>query len=96
MNGKSIRGYVHDFNYWFKRIPNFKPDYVIFYLGINDRKFPSDELHRFYDQQHSTKISKKIRDYIKNNSFLLEQIKKLENKYFVKNKIQYNKNKKCN
>ena len=94
VNGKSIRGYVYDFNHWFKRIPNFRPEYVIFYLGINDRKFPNDELHRFYDEQHSTETYIKIRDYIKNNSFILEKIKKIENKFFTKNKIQYNKNKK--
>lgn len=94
VNGKSIRGYVYDFNHWFKRIPDFIPEYVIFYLGINDRKFPNDELHRFYDQQHSTETYKKIRDYVKNNSFILEKIKRIENEYFTKNKIQYNKNKK--
>ncbi len=90
VNGKSLRGYVHDFNHWFKKIPNFKPEYVIFYLGINDRYFPEDELHRFYDQQHSTIFIKKVRDYIKNNSFFLEKIKRFENKYFPKNKILYN------
>ena len=74
-NGKSIRGYTYDFNHWFKKVPNFKPEYVIFYLGINDRRFPDDELHRFYDEQHSTEAIKKIRDYIKNNSFILEKVK---------------------
>ncbi len=93
VNGKSIRGYIHDFNHWFKKIPNFKPEYVIFYLGINDRYFLDDELHRFYDQQYSTIFSKKVRDYIKNNSFFLEKIKKIENKFFTKNKILYNMNK---
>ena len=63
VNGKTMRGYVYDFNHWFKRIPNFRPEYVIFYLGINDRKFPNDELHRFYDEQHSTET------YIKINGF---------------------------
>ena len=54
INGKSIRGYTYDFKHWFKKIPNFKPEFVIFYLGINDRRFPDDEMHRFYDEQHST------------------------------------------
>ena len=93
MNGKSIRGFVYDFNHWFKKIPNFNPDYVIFYLGINDRKFPDDELHRFYDHQHSIEKIKMLRDYIKNNSFFLGKIKKIENKFFPKNKIIYNRDK---
>lgn len=94
VNGKSIRGYIYDFNHWFNKIPNFKPEQVIFYVGINDRYFHDDELHRFYDQQHSLILSKKIRDYIKNNSYFLGLVKKVENKYFPKNVIAYNKNKK--
>ena len=94
VNGKSIRGYIHDFNHWFNKIPNFNPEQVIFYVGINDRYFHDDELHRFYDQQHSLILTKKIRDYIKNNSYFLGLIKKIENKYFPKNVIAYNKNKK--
>ena len=89
INGKSIRGYAYDFKYWFTKIPNLNPDYVIFYLGINDRKFPDDEMHRFFDEQHSTETLKKIRDYIKNNSFILEKVKKIKNIYFTKNYFQY-------
>ena len=59
INGKSIRGYTYDHKNWFSKIPNFKPQYIIYYLGINDRKFPDDEQHRFYDEQSSTIISKK-------------------------------------
>ena len=94
VNGKSLRGYIYDFNHWFDKIPNFKPEHVIFYVGINDRFFHDDELHRFYDQQHSLILTKKIRDYIKNNSYFLGLVKKVENKYFPKNVIAYNKNKK--
>jgi lysophospholipase L1-like esterase len=94
INGKSIRGYSYDFKYWFKKIPDFKPEYVIFYLGINDRFFPDDEIHRFMDEQHSTLLIKKIRDYIKNNSFILEKIKKIKNEYFKKNYFLYDMDKK--
>ncbi len=94
VNGKSIRGYVYDFYHWFTKIPNFEPDYVIFYLGINDRKYVDNEIVRFFDEQHSTKKSKMVRDYIKNNSFILEKIKKIQNKYFAKNYSQYDMNKK--
>ena len=94
INGKSIRGYSYDFKHWFTKIPNLNPDYVIFYLGINDRYFPDDEMHRFYDEQHSTETLKKIRDYIKNNSFILEKIKKIKNKYYTKNYFQYDMDKK--
>ena len=94
VNGKSIRGYNHDFKNWFPKIADFNPEYVIFYLGVNDRKFPEDEEHRFYDEQHSLLKLKKIRDYVKNNSFILEKIKKIKNKYFIKNYDLYDMDKK--
>ncbi len=34
--GKSTRGYVYDFKYWFSKIEDFKPEIFIFYTGIND------------------------------------------------------------
>ena len=67
---------------------------IIDYLGINDRWFPDDEMHRFYDEQHSTETLKKIRDYIKNNSFILEKVKKIKNKFFMKNYFLYDMNRK--
>lgn len=93
VNGKSIRGYIYDFDNWFKKIPNFNPEIVIFYLGINDRYYIDDDLHRFHDFQHSSKQYKIIRDYIKNNSFFLYKYKTIENRYFPKNIIRYEKTK---
>ena len=86
-DGKTTRGYVNDFLYWFPKIPNFNPDFFIFYSGINDRRLgikkyelESDK----YDFKFATKPINKIRDYIKNNSIILEKYKKIENKYFPK------------
>ena len=78
-DGKSTRGYVNDFLYWFPKIPNFNPKFFIFYIGINDRNFQ----YEHYDFKFATKSSKKLRDYIKNNSIILEMTKKIENKYFT-------------
>ena len=84
-DGKTTRGYVNDFLYWFPKIPNFNPKFFIFYIGINDRQFQ----YKRYDFKFATKSSKKLRDYIKNNSIILEMIKKIENKYFPQLKIVY-------
>ena len=73
-DGKTTRGYVNDFLYWFPKIPNFNPKFFIFYIGINDRKFQ----YEHYDFKFAKKRSKKLRDYIKNNSIILEMIKKIE------------------
>ena len=67
-DGKTTRGYVNDFLYWFPKIPNFKPDYFIFYSGINDRRLGIKEYELEsdkYDFKFATKPINQIRDYIK-------------------------------
>ena len=36
-DGKSVNGYINDFKFWFPKIPNFNPEYAIFFIGVNDR-----------------------------------------------------------
>jgi len=85
-DGKTSRGYNNDFKYWFSKIPNFKPDVFIFFVGINDSHI--DQPKRF-DIPYSNKVSQKIIDYIKNNSIFVELLKDIKFKYFTKIKISY-------
>ena len=87
-DGKSTRGYVNDFLYWFPKIPNFKPKVFIFYIGINDSNFSPKHRER-YDFKFADNTILKIRDYIKNNSITIELIKKLQDKYFPKSISAY-------
>jgi len=85
-DGKSTKGYLNDFKYWFPKIPNFNPKIVIFYTGIND----SDVLHdEKFDIPWRESNLEKFRDYLKNNSKIVELIKKIKFKYFVKLKKEY-------
>ena len=43
--GKSLLGKINDFNVWFDKLDNFNPDFMIFYIGVNDRKIPSKRFH---------------------------------------------------
>ena len=63
-DGKSTKGYVNDFKYWFPKIPNFNPKIIIFYTGINDSVY-----HKMnkYDIPWRFTPYEKIRDYIKKN-----------------------------
>lgn len=86
-DGKTTRGYINDFLYWFPKLPNFKPKFFIFYSGINDRRIGLknyDIESNKYDFKFATGRINRIRDYIKNNSIILEKVKKIENKYFPK------------
>ena len=85
-DGKSVNGYINDFKFWFPKINNFYPDYVIFYVGINDRLIHN----KYLDFKISEKKIDQIKDYIKNNSFFIDKLKLLKNKYFPKRTLAYN------
>ena len=88
-DGKSVNGYINDFNFWFPKIPNFNPKYVIFYIGINDR-FDNYDSAYFMDNKVSEQRLDQIKDYIKNNSFFVDKFKSIKNKYLPKNTFAYN------
>lgn len=85
-DGKSTKGYINDFKYWFPIIPNFNPKIIIFYTGINDSNLLHDEK---FDTPWRESNFEKFRDYLKNNSKTVELIKKVKFKYFVKLKKEY-------
>jgi lysophospholipase L1-like esterase len=94
-DGKAINGYINDFNFWFPKIPNLKPKYVIFYIGINDTTVSDKhDLDNKTDRYYlNYKISKKkvdqLKDYIKNNSFFIDKFISTKNKYFPKDTLAY-------
>jgi len=87
-DGKSVTGYINDFKHWFSKIPEFKPKYVIFYIGINDRFNNFDDRY-FLDNKVSEQKFDQLKDYIKNNSFIVDKFKFIKNKYFPKNTFAY-------
>ena len=88
-DGKSLRGMIYDFNHWFPKINNFKPEYIIFYLGLNDRALSDQVNERMFDLHIQEKRIDRIKDYIKNNSFIYERYKTIANKYFPKQTSGY-------
>ena len=89
-DGKSVTGYINDFKHWFTKIPELKPKYVIFYIGINDR-FIDDNF--YLDNKISESTIDQVKDYIKNNSIMVDKFKDFKNKYYPKNTLAYDLNK---
>ena len=87
-DGKSVNGYINDFYYWFSKIPNFKPEYVIFYIGVNDREIADP----FLDYKISEYRIDQIKDFIKNNSIFVDKFKFFKNRYFPRNTSAYDFN----
>ena len=75
--GKTTRGYVNDFLYWFPKIKNFNPDTYIFYTGLNDSSL---SLPDHFDEIVKENRYDKLEDYIKNNSIFYVLKKKVESK----------------
>ena len=87
-DGKSVTGYINDFLFWFPKIPNFNPEYVIFFTGINDR-FRDETNENLHNLKIADNSFEKLKDYIKNNSFFVDRYKRFKNKYFPKNTLAY-------
>ena len=85
-DGKSVRGYINDFLFWFPKIPNFQPKYMIFFIGVNDT-LKNSEKH--WDYKVSDGRLGKIKDYIKNNSIFVDKFKIVKNKFFPTNILAY-------
>jgi lysophospholipase L1-like esterase len=88
-DGKSLRGIIYDFIHWFPKINNFKPKYTIFYLGINERTLADQIEEKMFDLNIQEKKIDRIKDYIKNNSFVYGKYKTIANKYFPKETSGY-------
>lgn len=79
LSGKSLKGKINEFEYWFDEIPNFKPDIIIYYIGINDRRLSKN---RWHDFEYKHNFLSKIVDNITQKSFFWEKIKFVKDKYF--------------
>ena len=80
-DGKSTRGYINDLIYWFPKLKDFNPEFIIFYTGIND-SYLSHPLD--YDLPWKDNFYSKFTDYLKNNSKIVEIFKQLKFTYFNK------------
>ena len=86
VDGKTSKGHLNDFKFWFPKLKNFNPDYFIVYVGINDAVVNQEKK---YDLTFDDNIFKNLRDYITNNSVIVETIKKLKWKYFKTTTLKY-------
>ena len=69
VDGQSTVGHLKVFDLWFPKIPNFRPRYILAYIGINDLS------HLLADQplnkwEVMVEQNKTIKQYLKNNSAL--------------------------
>ena len=90
IDGLSIKGHIKSFDFWFDKIDKFNPEYYVFYIGINDQ-FILHEKEKLTNSDSFVEpsLEKKIRWYIKANSFFYLNIKKLQTYLVKKYNINY-------
>lgn len=86
VDGKSLRGHINDFEFWFPKLKNFQPKYFIIYVGINDTYLGKETK---YDKTFGNKNYRKILDYISNNSITIELVKKIKWNYSNSVQLRY-------
>ncbi|MFL2886943.1 MAG: SGNH/GDSL hydrolase family protein [Candidatus Pelagibacter sp.] len=86
VDGKTLKGHLNDFKYWFTKLNKFNPEYFIIYVGINDSVIDQPDK---YDKTFDNNTIKKIRDYIANNSITIELIKNIKKEYFSNFTLKY-------
>jgi len=71
IDGMSILGHINSFKYWFDKIDNFKPEFYIYYIGLNDSFLQLDYLKPIDLLEESSSLNK-IKYYITSNSFFVK------------------------
>ena len=72
IDGMSILGHINSFNYWFDKINNFKPEFYIYYIGLNDSFLQPDNLKsKSIDFLEEGSYINKIKYFIISNSYFV-------------------------
>ena len=90
--GQSTIGHLKNFEIWFNQIPNLKPEYFIYYIGINDSILLLKALDKYKDKRNyneaDTLVSKKLFErqvrYLKNNSVFYKLFKLIDGYFLAK------------
>jgi len=93
VDGQSTIGHLKNFEICFNQIPNLKPDYFIYYIGINDSilllkaldKYEHKTNYNEADLLLNEELFERVSKYLKNNS-VFYKIFKLTDGYFLAKK----------
>jgi len=78
IDGRTTFGHLHDFNFWFPNIDKLQPNYILFYVGINDMFF--SQPNSSHDQAYLSSQSSITK--LKNNSAVYSLAHSLVGTYF--------------
>jgi lysophospholipase L1-like esterase len=78
IDGQSTFGHIANFKWWFPDIPGLAPEFILFYVGLNDyHKDVADRFDRYVFEGDNPGIAERIRD----NSAVWHLLKTLQGTY---------------
>ena len=78
VDGQSSFGHIANFKWWFPDIPSLAPEYILYYVGLNDyHKDAADRFDRYVAESGNPTIGERIRD----NSATWHLLKTLQGVY---------------
>src|SRR6185503_1276217 len=78
IDGQSTFGHIANFKWWFPDIPGLAPEFILFYVGLNDyHKDVADRFDRYVAESANPTIGERIRD----NSAVWQLLKTLQGTY---------------
>jgi len=87
IEGQSTRGHISNLKYWFPKLKDFKPKYIIYYVGVNDQYANEALRNEFQDGNILNESSiERFSDNIKSRSLLYDLLRKLKHKYYTSEK----------
>ena len=82
IEGQSTIGHIHNFENWFPRLKEFKPDFIIFYIGINDSLINPQENKSTNGHVLNPSRFERFKDNIKSRSVFYDLLRKIKHKYY--------------
>ena len=91
IEGQSTLGHLYNFKVWFSKLKDFKPDFIIFYVGINDHYVPDNQIEAKSLADGAVQNSSNyeiIKDNFKSRSIFYDLIRKIKHKYYIRDKVR--------
>ena len=84
IEGQSTLGHIYNFENWFPKLKEFKPDFFIFYIGINDVVANKDRIKSSDGHVLNPSKLEQFKDNLKSRSIFYDLLRKIKHKYYNK------------
>ncbi len=90
IEGQSTLGHIYNFENWFPKLKELKPNFFIFYVGINDVVANNDRIKSSDGHVLNPSKLEQFKDNLKSRSIFYDLLRKIKHEYYNKDeKIIY-------